>query len=310
MATTELSWKVNAALNELDRKLNYVQHTKEYVKQKCRQAVCVGAVILGIAGGLGGILHAGSAGIAYLFPEKKEAYETSRPKNNSVEQKYSALVERVCAKTSVDKRILLGLIAGGKTMHADGLRKDGYAGIIPLKPEEAGVTAETLSNDDEQCLLSAAQVFKKNAEKYKAHDLESAVGFFWHREKEAEAEKAGGGWQYITSAMSAADKRADTEWCAKRQELLQGHECALAFEKHLSTFPEGEREWRIAHASQILNRKITNPASLFCCKASIDAYERNRAGDEFTWIDLLPSKLASVISCSLAYMNGVEFKND
>ena len=308
MDTTELNWKVNAALNDLDRKLNYFQHAKDYVTDKCREAAVIGAVILGVTG-MFSIPLVGLAGIFYILaPDKKaEAYETNCPKNDSLEQKYSTLAERVSAKTGVDKRILLGFIAGGKTRYAEDLRKDGYAGIIPLKPEEAGVTAETLNNDDEQCLMSAANVFKKIV-KEQQHSLESAVGFFWYREKEEEAKQAGGGWQFITSAMDASADRADVEWNSKALTDLQNHECALALEKYLSTFPEEERAWRTNHAYKTLNGKIKNPAYLFRCKATIDAFERHLAGDDFTWIDLLPTKLSAAVSCSLAYMNGVELK--
>ena len=312
MATDELSWKVNIALQDLDIKLNYFQHLKRAVKEKAREVAYGGVLVLGASGVIGGLLYGSVAGIAgiasVLSPDKgAEAYETNKPKNDSLEQKYGALAERVGAENGVDKRILLGLIAGGRTMYAEDLRKNGYAGIIPLKPEEAGVTAGTLNNDDEQCLMSAAQVFKKNAKK-PAFDLESAVGCFWYREKDAEANKAVGGWCFISSAMDAANHRADMDWCAKRKETLQGHESALEFEKYLSTLPEEERKWKMANSYSILMRKINSPASIFCCKASIEAFERNEAGDKFTWIDLLPVKLASAIYCSLAYMNGVKFK--
>lgn len=307
MATTELSWKVDAALRDLDRKQNYLQHAKDYVKDKCREAAVVGALILGITG-MFSIPIAGLAGISYILgPDKKaETYETNRNKNSTLEEKYSGLAKKVSAKTGVDERILLGLIAGGNTSYAKDLREKGYSGIIPLLPEEAGVTAETLNSDNEQCLMSAANVFKKIAEKQ--NDLEGVVGFFWHREKEAEAEKFRDGCQYMGSAQMAYAKRTDDTWQSQRIKALQDHEGALSLEKYLSTFSEEERTWREAHASQTLIRKIKNPAYLFCCKASIDAFERNRAGDEFTWIDLLPPKLASAIYCSLAYMNGVEFK--
>lgn len=308
MATTELSWKVNDALNDLDRKLNYLGHAKKYVKEKCREAACIGAVILGVTG-MFSIPLVGLAGIFYILtPEKKaETYETNRYKNSTLEEKYSGLAKKVSAKTGVDERILLGMIAGGRTRYAEDLRKDGYAGIIPLKPEEAGVTAETLNSDDEQCLMSAANVFKKIV-KEQQHNLESAVGFFWYREKEAEADKFGNGWNFITSAQSAHTNRASAEWYSQRTQALQEYESAVALAKYLSTLPEEQRKIEERRMYVTLSKKDHNPAYLFCCKASIEAYERNQAGDEFTWIDLLPTKLAAAVSCSLAYMNGVEFK--
>ena len=63
-------------------------------------------------------------------------------------------------------------------------------------------------------------------------------------------------------------------------------------------------------AAETLIKEIKDPALIFACNAAIEAHKRYKAGEEFTWIDLLPVKLAAAIYCSLAYMNGVEFKKD
>lgn len=306
-----IEFKVESALNDLDRKLNYAVRAKQYANTACSAVNYYGSRILGIAGVLTVLIGACEKILPVLLPEPKaEVYQTSRIKNSSFEEKYSGLAKKVSEKTGVDERILLGLIAGGKTTHADDLRENSYAGIVPLKPEEAGVTAETLSNDDEQCLLSAARVFKDIAEKQKYIDLEAAVGSFWFREKEEEAGSFRDGWQYISAAINAYNGRTRAEICANARESLMYHEGAINFEKFLATFPEEEQLYRRRSCQEILRRKIENPALLFRHKAVIEAFERYRAGDEFTWLELLPPKLAAAIGCSVAYMDGVEFKND
>ncbi len=313
MATGNLSWKVHDALDDLDRKQNYLERAKQRANNACHTFTYYGARALLMAGAAYIAISASAKFIDTLLPEKKiEAYETSRNKNNALEEKYSGLAKKVSEKTGVDERILLGLIAGGKTTYANDLRADGYVGFVPLKPEEAGVTAETLNNDDEQCLLSAARVFKDIAEKQKSTNLEAAVSSFWFREKEAEAGSFRNGWKYISSAINAYNVRTNADNYAKAQEDLMYHQGALNYEKMLAELPEEERLLRRRTGiggTDPLQRKITNPARLFHNKAIVEAYERNRAGDEFTWIDLLPPKLSAAVCCSLAYMNGVEFKS-
>ncbi|MBW3004237.1 hypothetical protein KY310_00180 [Candidatus Woesearchaeota archaeon] len=312
MASSDMRWKMHDSLRELDRKLNYMQLAKDYVKEKCSEAVFVGGFCLAVTGAFG-VLLTPIALFAELAGNRKiEAYKSELPRTNVYEQKYADLAERVSEKTGVDEKILLGLIAGGKTIYAKELRENGYAGIVPVRPEEAGVTAETLRNDDEQCLLSAAQVFRKAAEGHT--DLETVVGEFWYREKEEEAESAGDGWQFINAAINAYNDRTRAEQCSKAQESLMYHQGALAYEEMLSKLPEEEQEFRRIHGSypsgqDPLSRKIQNPALLFYYQATIDAYERHRAGDkDFTWIDLLPVKLASIMKCSLAHMGGAKLK--
>jgi len=307
------NWKVQDALKELDMKLNYFQIAKNYVKEKCRDAAIIGGICLSVTG-VFGVAIAPMAILAEVANKNKkiEAYETGLPRTEVYKQKYSDLVERVSDKTGVDERILLGLIAGGNTTYANGLRENGYAGIIPIKPEEAGVTADTLRTDDEQCLLSAAQVFKEIAEDQT--NLEAVVSEFWYREKEKQAENAGGNWQFISAANNAYNDRTRAEQCSRAKEALMLHQNALEYEEMLANLPEEEQKFKELHGSLSgrtpLDRKITNPALLFYYKATIEAFERYNAGDkEFTWLDLLPVKLSATIYSSLAHMNGVELSS-
>ena len=312
MNTNDLRWKVNDALRDLDKKQNYTRLVKDYIKEKCSEAVIVGGICLSMTGIFAAMMAPLAIIYEVVFANKKvEAYETNLPKTNFFEQKYSDLAERVSEKTGVDERILLGLISGGNTTYANELRETGYAGIVPIRPEEAGVTAEVLNNDDEQCLMSAAQVFRKAAEG--CTDLEAAVSGFWYREKEEEADSIGDGWQFITAAINAYHDRANGDMYAKAQEALMYHQGALKYEKMLAEIPEEKKILRRYSPTGYdpLTRKIKNPALLFRHKATIDAYERYRAGDEdFTWIDLLPVKLGATIYCSVAYMGGVELNQE
>ncbi len=311
MATSKLRWKVYDALSDLDKKQNYLEIAKDYVKEKCREAMLLGGIVLGVSGALGvpiGLL----AIVAEQFTGSKvEAYETSRPKTDMYEKKYSGLAERVSKKTCVDERILIGLIAGGNTTYANELRENGYAGIIPLRPEEAGLTAETLKNDDEQCLMSAARVFKDIAGEQNSPNLESAVGIFWYREMQETAEKTSeGNWDYVSSALRAYERRKDYGHAAHFKQVLQEHEGAIAVKKRLEQrFSGKEKEFWVSR-STALQKEIKDPAFMFFCNAVVEAHRRYKAGKEFDWIDLLPVKLAAAVYCSVAYMDGVELKND
>lgn len=302
-------WKVNSALRDLDKKQNYVQIAKDYVEKKCRQGIAIGGIILGCSGAVAVPLGLMALVAEQFAGNKAEAYETSRPKTDAYEQKYSDLVEKVSEKTGVDEKILLGLIAGGNTMYANDLRENGYAGIIPIKPEEAGVTADTLSNDDEQCLLSAARVFKDIAGEQNNPNLEAAVGCFWYREMQEDAEKIPGNWDYVSAAMHAYERRQDYSYAGHFEKTLQQHECALSMKKHLQERFSGKALEYWMNRSTALQHEIKNPALLFHCNAAVEAHRRYKAGEEFDWIDLLPVKPSAAISCSLAYMDGVELTN-
>ncbi|MBW3001929.1 hypothetical protein KY338_02070 [Candidatus Woesearchaeota archaeon] len=305
-----LDWKVHDALRDLNRKQNYMHIAAEYVKDKCRQAVAIGGFALGVSGVIVAPLGLLALVAEQFAGSKAEAYETSRPRSDVYEQKYSDLVEKVSEKTGVDERILLGLIAGGNSTYANDLRENGYAGIVPVRPEEAGVTAETLSNDDEQCLLSAARVFQEIAGSQNSHNLEAAVGCFWYRKMQEDAEKnSAGNWDYVSSAVRAYEMRQDSVRVGNLQEQLQAHEGALAIKENLKQRFSGKELdfWMIRSTG--LQREIKDPAFLFFCTAAIEAHRRYRAGDEFEWIDLLPVKPSAAIGCSLAYMDGVELTN-
>lgn len=304
-----IDWKVIDALKELDRKQNYLKHAKQCINNACRTVAYYGTCLLLIGGVLYITIDAGTKVLPALFPKKKiEVYETNLNKSNTFEEKYSGLAKKVSEKTGVDERILLGLIAGGRTAFANDLRADGYAGIVPLKPEEAGVTAETLSSDDEQCLMSAAKVFRNVAGEQNLSNLELAVGCFWYREIEKDAKQQKSGWSYVKSAREAYERRMHYDYTAHFEEQLMHHKGAIAAKEHIEkTFAGAEREFWMRR-SLALGREIKDPAFLFHCNAVIEASKKYKAGEEFTWIDLLPPKLASAICCSLAYMGGVEFK--
>lgn len=308
-----IDWNVKYALRELDEKLNYVERAKQRVKNACLAGAYAGGCILGVIGVIGGVLYGGSVIVSHLIPEKKaEAYTNDRSKSNAVEEKYSDLAKRVSKKTGVDERILLGLISGGSTLYAKDLREKGYAGIIPLRPEEAGVTARTLDSDDEQCIMSAARVFKAIADQNENKNLEAAVGTFWCREMEEEAARLQKmhekfGWTYIDAAWTAYERMSDPNHAYSRKDVLQRHESALAEKERIAKLPEEERKFWASRSLTLLN-EIKDPALIFACNAAIEAHDRYKAGEKFTWIDLLPTKLSAVVSCSLAYMNGVEFK--
>jgi hypothetical protein len=304
-----LDWKVHDALRDLNKKQNYVHIAAEYVKDKCRQAVAIGGFALGVSGVIVAPLGLLALVAEQFADSKAEAYETNRPRTDLYEQKYSDLAEKVSEKTGVDERILLGLIAGGNTMYANDLRDNGYAGIVPLRPEEAGVTAETLRKDDEQCLLSAARVFQEIVQSNNSHNLEAAVGCFWYREMQEDAEKIPGNWDYVSAAMRAYEMKQDYNYAGHFEKLLQEHEGALAIKKHLESRFSGEVLDFQMRRSAALQHEIKSPALLFHCHAAIEAHRRYVAGEEFDWIDLLPVKPAAAISCSLAYMDGVELKN-
>ncbi|MEM4263555.1 MAG: hypothetical protein QW666_01505 [Candidatus Woesearchaeota archaeon] len=72
--------------------------------------------------------------------------------------------------------------------------------------------------------------------------------------------------------------------------------------------PEEERKYWVSRTT-VLQNELKDPAFIFACNAAIEANNRHNAGEEFTWIDLLPVKLSAAVSCSLSYMNDVEFKN-
>lgn len=303
------NWKMQEALKELDRKLNYVQLAKNYVKEKCREAAIIGGICLSVTGVFGVAIAPMAIWAEVASRNKKiEAYETGLPRTDVYKQKYSDLVERVSEKTGVDEKILLGLIAGGNTTYANDLRDNGYAGLVPIRPEEAGVTAETLRNDDEQCLLSATRVFKDIASEQNNPNLEAAVGCFWYREMQEDAEKIPGNWDYVSAAMHAYERRQDYSYAGHFEKTLQQHECALSMKKHLQERFSGKELDFWMHRGTALQHEIKNPALLFHCHAAIEAHRRYKAGEEFDWIDLLPVKPSAAISCSLAYMAGVELK--
>gem|GEM_PF-4322354 len=307
MVTNNFNWRVQDALRDLDKKQNYVHIAADYVKEKCREAAAIGGIILGVSGALAVPMGLMALVVEQFADNKAEAYETSRPKTDVYEQKYSDLVEKVSEKTGVDERILFGLIAGGNTTYANDLRETGYAGIVPIRPEEAGVTAETLEKDDEQCLLSAARVFQDIAGKQNNPNLEAAVGCFWYREMQEDAEKIPGNWDYVSAAMHAYERRQDYSYAGHFEKILQQHEGALAIKKRLQErFSDEEQDYWMRRGTA-LQHEIKNPALLFHCHATIEAHRRYKAEEEFDWIDLLPVKPSAAISCSLAYMNGVEF---
>ncbi|MBD3304223.1 hypothetical protein GF343_03690, partial [Candidatus Woesearchaeota archaeon] len=310
MKKATIDWRVLSALNDLDRKQNYMHIAADYVKDKCRQGVAVGGIILGFSGAL--VVPIGLLGLVVeqFADNKVEAYETSRPRSDVYEQKYSDLVEKVSEKTGVDERILLGLIAGGNTMYANDLREDGYAGIVPLRPEEAGLTAETLRCDNEQCLMSAARVFQDIAKSQNSPNLEAAVGCFWYRDMQEDAEKnSKGNWDYVSSAMRAYEMRQDYNYAGHFEKYLKEHKGAISIKKHLQDRFSGKEQDYWMSRSTALQHEIKDLALLFHCQAAIEAHRRYKAGEKFDWIDLLPVKPSAAISCSLAYMDGVEFSS-
>jgi hypothetical protein len=158
--------------------------------------------------------------------------------------------------------------------------------------------------------MSAARIFKAAAEKHKSHNLELAVGVFWYRDMEEAAKQYNHGWEYVYSAWNAYERRQDYTYAAHFEEQLLAHEGALAAKAHMAERFSGEEQEFWKRHNPALQREIKDPTFLFACKAIIEANKRCKAGEEFTWIDLLPVKVAAAIYCSVAYMGGVEFKNE
>ena len=307
MATDDEYWSPYQEIRKLDRKLNYVKNAKDWCKEKAKE----GAHILGICLALsipGGLLLGGTLELAnYLASKQQPApYQTTLNASRIVKDEYDGLAEKVSERTGVDKNILLGLIAGGQTSFANDLREQGYTGIIPIRPREVGITAETLVQDEEQCLMSAAKVFNDVCQAHKTDDLEAAVALFWNRENEPTER---GEWGYVDGARHAFEKRTNTDYYFNRKSALDGHKAALALEKHLKErkdLTEDEIEFEMRMHGETLMKKITSPSYMAHCKATVEAYELWNAGNkDFTWIDLLQPKLAAVTCCSLAHMNGV-----
>jgi hypothetical protein len=121
----------------------------------------------------------------------------------------------------------------------------------------------------------------------------------------------GNGWSYIVGAMNAHIHRTDSTYYNLRRDDLLAHQGTIRreqirkeFQKKHGMFPDGKDPGSFRRSG-----KIRDPAYLFHCEATVEAYELWRAGNkDFTWVDLLHPKLAAAIQSSLAHMNGVQIK--
>jgi hypothetical protein len=309
------------AIQRLEKKLNW----KRKLKRRCIiAALLLGSVPLGI-----GIIAKVGMDIKKHYDEKSrlEAMATLTKKpvyENIVEalqgknfsdavdpsyaenfNEYRCLAEMMQRKKNVDKRIVLGLIAGGSTCWADAMREEGYYGIVPLKPEEAGLEARTLKNDA-LCLDRAIDLFLEMVEENRYKKLDIAVANFWNREwKDSEM-------QYVSNARNAYDSRRHISKMHDHRQRLHRHEIALEREKKIEEFKK-KAEWekmsysqQSQHSDFIARNKITDRSMLYWTKAVIEANDRHKAGEQFTWIDLLDHNFADVIYATLAPMKGVE----